>query len=118
MPNPVMEEARRCLAVYAASQDLKVDVDPDAEGYAFPLALNRPDGSVVHLDIDAYSNSEDNATSHRQLLTHDTMLTAAGFSVLRVPAWRCLDEPHTVLKEALQIPAHPLTATKSPGNTA
>lgn len=101
--HPVVQAARNSLVAHFTGTGGHALVhDVDAEGYPFPLALRDATGRMVYLDIDAYAPVENGATRHRQLLARDFMLIEAGFAVVRVPAWRCLQSPDTVLRETAQ----------------
>lgn len=81
---------------------------PLYEGYQCDAVLDTPQGSLVVLidHADAGNDAdEEPGRAARQLLNRCAVLQQAGAAeAVRVPAWRCIDEPEQVVAELLNRP--------------
>lgn len=83
-------------AVHAAltAAGLAPLVKPLVHGHELDLAVLDADGQTgVDIEVDGAHHTDDGGRQRRADLARDAVLRRAGWTVLRVPAWRALDQP-------------------------
>ncbi len=73
-------------------------VKPVEEGYELDFALMH-DGGRLNVEVDGEHHLDARGRQRRQDVARDRVLRSLGWTVLRVPAWRCLAEPEVVASE-------------------
>ena len=73
-------------------------VKPVEEGFELDFALVG-DGRRLNVEVDGEQHLDQRGRQRRRDVTRDSVLGALGWTVLRVPAWRCLREPDVVARE-------------------
>ncbi|MFV0307150.1 MAG: AAA domain-containing protein [Desertimonas sp.] len=81
---------------------------PYVEGFELDFAIVTP-SVQLNIEVDGSQHLDARGRQHRQDLVRDRVLTSLGWIVVRVPAWRCLEEPRTVAMEIARLAAPPTT---------
>ena len=79
-------------------QDLLPDGKLEVQGYELDFAL-REQGIKLNVEVDGDQHLDARGRQRRQDITRDRVLLKLGWTVLRVPAWRCHDEIDSVIDE-------------------
>ncbi|MGY1748813.1 AAA domain-containing protein [Modestobacter sp. SYSU DS0511] len=92
-------EAERRL--FAALRAVGADVVPKLveSGYELDFAIRQADGRRIDVECDGSQHLDPRGRQRRQDLAQDAVIERLGWQVVRVPAWRCLAEPHQVAQE-------------------
>ena len=69
----------------------------DVEGYELDFALLEQ-GIKLNVEVDGDQHVDARGRQRRQDITRDRVLAKLGWTVLRIPAWRCHDEIDSVLE--------------------
>lgn len=85
-------EAERRLYLALAHRGPPVRLKPVVEGYELDFAVETAHGPV-DLEVDGIYHLDVRGRQRRQDLARDRVLEGLGWRVLRVPAWRALQEP-------------------------
>ncbi len=103
-----LEPATASWKVHSESERRLLDALHDAglaplvklveEGFELDFALVR-DGHRLDVEVDGEQHLDERGRQRRRDVTRDGVLNSLGWTVLRVPAWRCLREPETVAGE-------------------
>ena len=78
--------------------DLKPHAKLEVEGYELDFALLEQ-GIKLNIEIDGDQHLDARGRQRRQDITRDRVLARLGWTVLRLPAWRCHEEIDTVIQE-------------------
>ena len=78
--------------------DLMPDGKLEVEGYELDFALQEQ-GIKLNVEVDGDQHLDARGRQRRQDLARDRVLAKLGWTVLRIPAWRCHEEIDTVIKE-------------------
>ena len=70
----------------------------DVEGYELDFALLEQ-GIMLNVEVDGDQHLDARGRQRRQDITRDRVLAKLGWTVLRIPAWRCHDEMDSVIDE-------------------
>ena len=70
----------------------------DVEGYELDFALLEQ-GIRLNVEVDGDQHLDARGRQRRQDVTRDRILAKLGWTVLRIPAWRCHDEMESVIDE-------------------
>ena len=70
----------------------------DVEGYELDFALLEQ-GIKLNVEVDGDQHVDARGRQRRQDITRDRVLAKLGWTVLRIPAWRCHEEIDSVLEE-------------------
>ena len=70
----------------------------DVEGYELDFALLEQ-GIKLNVEVDGDQHVDARGRQRRQDITRDRVLVKLGWTVLRIPAWRCHEEIDSVLEE-------------------
>ena len=70
----------------------------EVEGYELDFALLE-EGIMLNIEVDGDQHIDARGRQRRQDITRDRVLTRLGWTVLRVPAWRCHEEIDSVVQE-------------------
>ena len=70
----------------------------DIEGYELDFALLEQ-GIKLNVEVDGDQHIDARGLQRRQDITRDRVLTKLGWTILRVPAWRCHEEIDSVIEE-------------------
>ena len=91
-------EAERRL--YAALLRLRapVQLKPVIEGYECDFTIDTPTG-LLDIEVDRTQHTDERGRQRRQDLARDAILNTIGVRVIRIPAWRCLEDPEAALCE-------------------
>jgi len=65
---------------------------PTVEGYELDFAFDLPAGRL-NVEVDGVHHTDARGRQRRQDLARDHILEGLGWSVQRIPAWRCLVAP-------------------------
>jgi hypothetical protein len=76
-------------------------VKPIEEGFELDFALVR-EGRRLNVEVDGEQHLDERGRQSRRDVTRDAVLSALGWTVLRVPAWRCFYEPQVVVQEVME----------------
>ena len=68
------------------------------EGYELDFALMEP-GIKLNIEVDGDQHLDVRGRQRRQDITRDRILSRLGWTVIRIPAWRCYAEVDLVLEE-------------------
>ena len=79
-------------------QDLEPCAKLDVEGYELDFALVEQ-GIKLNIEVDGDQHIDARGRQRRQDVTRDRVLLNLGWTVLRIPAWRCHEEIDLVLDE-------------------
>jgi very-short-patch-repair endonuclease len=82
-------ESERRLFLALSELGIPVRTKPIVEGYELDFAIDTASGSV-DLEIDGIHHTDARGRQRRQDLARDQVLAGLGWTVIRVPAWRCL----------------------------
>jgi very-short-patch-repair endonuclease len=91
-------DAERRLYAALLRLDLAVHLKPVIEGYELDFAVQTPTG-LVDIEVDGSQHTDQRGRQRRQDLARDAVLQATGLRVIRVPAWRCLQDADTTARE-------------------
>lgn len=84
----------------------KAGLDPlskvHEEGYELDFALLGPGGAKLDIEVDGDQHSDARGEQRRIDHARDRLLQKLGWRVLRVPAWRCHEDPDGVGEEILR----------------
>ena len=79
-------------------RDLLPYAKPEVEGYELDFALLEQ-GIKLNIEVDGDQHLDARGRQRRQDITRDRVLSNLGWTVLRIPAWRCHEEIDSVIKE-------------------
>ena len=71
---------------------------PEVEGYELDFALLEQ-GIKLNIEVDGDQHLDARGRQRRQDITRDRVLVNLGWTVLRIPAWRCHEEIDSVIEE-------------------
>ena len=71
---------------------------PEVEGYELDFALLEQ-GIKLNVEVDGDQHLDARSRQRRQDITRDRVLANLGWTVLRIPAWRCHQEIDSVIEE-------------------
>lgn len=92
-------EAERRLHQALLGLDVRhLRLKPKVEGYELDFAIEGG-GLKVNIEVDGRQHLDERGRRRRQDLARDAVLTKLGWTVLRVPAWKCLAAPTVVAAE-------------------
>ena len=74
----------------------------EVEGYELDFALLEQ-GIKLNVEVDGDQHIDARGRQRRQDITRDRVLTRLGWTVLRIPAWRCHEEIDSVIQEISSI---------------
>ncbi len=80
------------------SSDLMPAAKLEVEGYELDFALLEQ-GIKLNVEVDGDQHIDVRGQQRRQDITRDRVLERLGWTVLRIPAWRCHEEIDTVIQE-------------------
>ncbi|WP_291801306.1 AAA domain-containing protein [Cellulomonas sp.] len=92
-------DAERRLYTALLRLQVAVQLKPIIEGYELDFAIKTPSGTV-DIEVDGTQHTDPRGRQRRQDLARDAILKSIGIRVIRIPAWRCLQDPDA---EARQI---------------
>ncbi|MCP3912974.1 MAG: DUF559 domain-containing protein [Actinomycetia bacterium] len=87
-------------------------VKPVVEGFELDFGFDGPGIRRTNVEVDGRQHVDTRGKQRRRDLTRDAILRAAGWQVLRVPAWRCLSEPDIVSGEIAAAVVDQLTSAE------
>ena len=70
----------------------------NVEGYELDFALMEQ-GIKLNIEVDGDQHLDVRGRQRRQDMTRDRVLSDIGWTVLRIPAWRCHEDIDTVIAE-------------------
>ena len=79
-------------------RDLSPYPKPEVEGYELDFALLEQ-GIKLNVEVDGDQHLDARGRQRRQDITRDRVLVKLGWTVLRIPAWRCHEEIDSVIEE-------------------
>lgn len=79
-------------------RDLFPYAKPNVEGYELDFALLEQ-GIKLNVEVDGDQHLDARGRQRRQDITRDRVLVNLGWTVLRIPAWRCHEEIDLVIEE-------------------
>ncbi len=79
-------------------RDLLPYAKPEVEGYELDFALLEQ-GIKLNIEVDGDQHHDVRGRQRRQDITRDRVLAKLGWTVLRIPAWRCHEEIDSVIEE-------------------
>ena len=79
-------------------QDLLPYSKLEVEGYELDFALLEQ-GIKLNIEVDGDQHLDARSQQRRQDITRDRVLVNLGWTILRIPAWRCHEEIDSVIKE-------------------
>ena len=79
-------------------RDLLPYAKPEVEGYELDFALLEQ-GIKLNIEVDGDQHLDARGRQRRQDITRDRVLSNLGWTVLRIPAWRCHEEIDSVIEE-------------------
>ena len=79
-------------------QDLLPYSKLEVEGYELDFALLEQ-GIKLNIEVDGDQHLDARSQQRRQDITRDRVLVNLGWTILRIPAWRCHEEIGSVIKE-------------------
>ena len=79
-------------------RDLLPYAKPEVEGYELDFALLEQ-GIKLNIEVDGDQHVDTRGRQRRQDITRDRVLGNLGWTVLRIPAWRCHEEIDPVIEE-------------------
>ena len=79
-------------------QDLLPYGKLEVEGYELDFALLEQ-GIKLNIEVDGDQHLDARSQQRRQDITRDRVLVNLGWTILRIPAWRCHEEIDSVIKE-------------------
>ena len=91
-------EAERRLYSALLRLGVPVQLKPVIEGYECDFTIHTPTG-LLDIEVDGTQQTDERGRQRRQDLARDTILNAIGVLVIRIPAWRCLEDPEAALRE-------------------
>ena len=69
---------------------------PEVEGYELDFALLE-EGIKLNVEVDGDQHIDARGRQRRQDITRDRVLAKLGWTVVRIPAWRCHEEIDSVI---------------------
>ena len=91
-------EAENRLITAMQRNNLEPLAKLNMEGYELDFALMEP-GIKLNIEVDGDQHLDVRGRQRRQDITRDRILSGLGWTVIRIPAWRCYAEIDTVLDE-------------------
>ena len=91
-------EAEKRLITAMQLNNLEPLVKLNVEGYELDFALMEK-GIKLNIEVDGDQHLDARGRQRRQDITRDRILSRLGWTVLRIPAWRCYAEIDSVLDE-------------------
>lgn len=91
-------EAEQRLITAMQLDDLEPLAKLNVEGYELDFALTEQ-GIKLNIEVDGDQHRDARGQQRRQDITRDRVLTRLGWTVIRIPAWRCYAEIDLVLDE-------------------
>lgn len=85
-------EAERRLYAALLRLGLDVQLKPVIEGYECDFTIRTPTG-LLDIEVDGTQHTDERGRQRRQDLARDNILNAIGVHVIRIPAWRCIQDP-------------------------
>lgn len=82
----------------------------DVEGYELDFALLEQ-GVKLNIEVDGDQHLDSRGRQRRQDITRDRVISKLGWTVLRIPAWRCHEEIDSVIDEIKKTRDQLLTET-------
>ena len=79
-------------------QDLLPYGKIEVEGYELDFALLEQ-GIKLNIEVDGDQHLDARGRQRRQDITRDRVLSNLGWTILRIPAWRCHEEIDSVIEE-------------------
>ena len=79
-------------------RDLLPYAKPEVEGYELDFALLEQ-GIKLNIEVDGDQHLDARGRQRRQDITRDRVLSNLGWTILRIPAWRCHEEVDSVIEE-------------------
>ena len=79
-------------------QDLLPYGKLEVEGYELDFALLEQ-GIKLNIEVDGDQHLDARGRQRRQDITRDRVLVNLGWTILRIPAWRCYEEIDSVIEE-------------------
>ena len=90
--------AEKCLLDAMQLGELAPYAKLDVEGYELDFALLEQ-GIKLDIEVDGDQHLDARGRQRRQDMARDRVLTGLGWTVLRIPAWRCHEEIDSVMDE-------------------
>ncbi len=78
--------------------DVAVSPKIEVEGYELDFALLEQ-GIKLNIEVDGDQHLDSRGRQRRRDISRDRILSNLGWTVLRIPAWRCHEEIDTVIEE-------------------
>ena len=91
-------EAERLLLEALQVEGFSPYAKINVEGYELDFALLEQ-GIKLNIEVDGDQHIDARGMRRRQDITRDRVLAKIGWSVLRIPAWRCHEEIDSVVEE-------------------
>ena len=91
-------ESEKLLFDAMQLRDLLPYAKPRIEGYELDFALLEQ-GIKLNVEVDGDQHLDARGQQRRQDITRDRVLAKIGWTVLRIPAWRCYEEIDSVIDE-------------------
>ena len=91
-------EAEKRLITAMQRNNLEPLAKLNVEGYELDFALMEQ-GIKLNIEVDGDQHLDARGRQRRQDITRDRILSRLGWTVIRIPAWRCYAETDTVLDE-------------------
>lgn len=89
-------QAEKILLESMQHRDLSPYAKLDVEGYELDFAL-LDQGIKLNIEVDGDQHLDARGQQRRQDVTRDRILARLGWTVLRIPAWRCHEETEAVI---------------------
>lgn len=95
-------EAERRLFEALARRGHVPQLKPTVEGYELDFAFRLPSGRV-NVEVDGVHHTDARGRQRRQDLARDHILEGLGWTVERIPAWRCLVAPDETAEALVSV---------------
>ena len=92
-------EARLLKAMYSAG--LAPALKPSEQGFELDFAIVTP-SIRLNIEVDGSQHRDERGRQRRRDIARDRVLEGLGWTVVRYPSWRCLEEPDAVAQEIVQ----------------
>lgn len=102
--NPALHsESERRLYEALLRAGYAVDLKPLVEGFELDFAVSDGTSRWLNVECDGSQHTDVRGRQRRQDVKRDMILKSLGWTVVRVPAWRCLAEPDLVVTELAHV---------------
>jgi very-short-patch-repair endonuclease len=90
-------DAERRLYAALLRLGLTVQLKPVIEGYECDFTIHTTTG-LLDIEVDGTQHTDERGRQRRQDLARDTILNSIGVRVIRIPAWRCIQDPEAAAR--------------------